>query len=388
MFDQPGIRQPGIRRGHSVLPDATDAVRELHAQIAQPRMGLVIFFCSPSYDLDALAAAVARAFDGVTVIGCTTAGEIAPQGYADGSLTGVSIAAADCRAVATCLPDVSGFRMSSGDAAAETLVTALARPGERVDGSNTFALLLIDGLSRNEEAVVASVHWRLGTIPLCGGSAGDDLRLERTYVYCDGRFHGNAAVLALVTTPHPFRVFKSQHFSGSATRMVVTRADPARRVVMEINAEPAAREYARLVGLDPDARLTQEMFARHPVLVKLGGDHYVRSIQKVGEDGSLTFFCAIDEGVVLTLARHGDVLGDLEATFRALREEIGPPELVIGFDCVHRDLELQERQQRHLAGRLLAENNVVGFHTYGEQYSTMHVNETFTGVALGRARRT
>ena len=32
--------------------------------------------------------------------------------------------------------------------------------------------------------------------------------------------------------------------------MVVTGADPARRIVTEINAEPAALEYARMVGLD------------------------------------------------------------------------------------------------------------------------------------------
>ena len=31
--------------------------------------------------------------------------------------------------------------------------------------------------------------------------------------------------------------------------MVVTEADPATRIVTEINAEPAGREYARLVGL-------------------------------------------------------------------------------------------------------------------------------------------
>jgi hypothetical protein len=33
---------------------------------------------------------------------------------------------------------------------------------------------------------------------------------------------------------------------------------------------------------------------------------------------------------------------------------------------------------------MLAENNVIGFSTYGEQFSAMHLNQTFTGVALGR----
>ena len=32
---------------------------------------------------------------------------------------------------------------------------------------------------------------------------------------------------------------------------------------------------------------------------------------------------------------------------------------------------------------IFAENNVVGFSTYGEQFEAMHVNQTFTGVAIG-----
>ena len=31
----------------------------------------------------------------------------------------------------------------------------------------------------------------------------------------------------------------------------------------------------------------------------------------------------------------------------------------------------------------MAKNNVIGFATYGEQFNAMHVNQTFTGVAIG-----
>ena len=40
-------------------------------------------------------------------------------------------------------------------------------------------------------------------------------------------------------------------------------------------------------------------FADSPFVVKIDGANYVRSIQKVNPDGSLTFFCAIEEGLVL-----------------------------------------------------------------------------------------
>jgi len=226
------------------------------------------------------------------------------------------------------------------------------------------------------------VHRRLDPIPLFGGSAGDDMRLEKTHVYHGGRFHNDAALLSLVKIGFPFRIFRHQHFSGSDTRLVVTGADPARRIVTELNAEPAGLEYARIVGIEY-RDLTPMVFAEYPLMVRVGGDYYVRSIQKLGEDGSLTFFCAIDEGVVLTLGRHEDMIESLRRFFRGIRHDMGEPLLVIGFDCVLRTREAENRQVKHLVSRLMSEHNVIGFSTYGEQFAGMHVNQTFTGVYFG-----
>ena len=375
----------GIRRGHSLSRDPAEAVRELHAAIAQPAIGLAVFFCSAGYDLDALAGEIGRRFGAGTIIGCTTAGEITPVGYRDGAITGFSIAAADCRAVTARIDGLSAFQITQGRAVAEALLGRLAAAGEHAALPHGFAMLLIDGMSTNQETVLSAIHGHLDGIPLIGGAAGDDLRLRRTFVYHEGRFHDDAALLALVRLRQPVKLFHSQHFRATDTRMVVTGADPLRRIVSEINAEPAALEYARIVGLDV-AALSPAVFAAHPVMVKVGGEFYVRSIQRANDDASLTFFCAIDEGVVLRLARRDDIVAQLQALFGSIRAELGPPELVIGFDCVLRTLELEARQQRHAAGRVLAGNNVIGFSTYGEEFAGLHVNQSFTGVAIGRAR--
>jgi hypothetical protein len=113
----------------------------------------------------------------------------------------------------------------------------------------------------------------------------------------------------------------------------------------------------------------------------------VRSIQKVNPDGSLTFFCAIDEGLVLTVARGVDMIESLDAAFRDVRARIGVPQLVLGCDCILRRLELEQRSIKESAGKIMADNNVVGFATYGEQFNAMHVNQTFTGVAIGTRTR-
>jgi hypothetical protein len=123
------------------------------------------------------------------------------------------------------------------------------------------------------------------------------------------------------------------------------------------------------------------------VVVKVGGRYYTRSIQKVNDDGSLTFFCAIDKGVVLTVAEATDILENLSRNLAQIRREIGPLQLVIGCDCVLRTLELEQRQMKSKANRLLVEYNVVGFATFGEEFGAMHVNQTFTGAAIGFAKQ-
>jgi hypothetical protein len=203
-------------------------------------------------------------------------------------------------------------------------------------------------------------------------------------VYYDGAFLSDCAVLLLVRTRRRFKLFTIDHFLPSGTRMVITEADPRSRVVTEINAEPAGREYARLVGLDVD-KLTPMIFATYPVLVRVGGRYYVRSIQKVNEDGSLTFFCAIDKGLVLTVAKGTDIIRNLADQLAAVRADIGRPELLIGCECILRSLELEQKQLKGEAGRLLAEQNIVGFNTFGEQFQAMHVNQTFTAAAIGYA---
>lgn len=381
----PALSDLTIRKGVSHSPDPRTAVRELHEAIGATDAALVVFYCAPTYDLELLGRELAACFGDTPLMGCTTAGEITPAGYLDGSLTGVSIASPDFRVVTGRLDRVSEFEMKQGHHLVDELVRRLSTNGEAPQGSDTFGFLLVDGLCMREESIVSALYQRLGSIQLFGGSAGDGLAFRRTHVYHDGRFWPDAAVFALVQPGAPFEVFRTQHFVPSDKRMVVTKADPSRRIVTEINGVPAGREYAHMVGLEVD-KLTPMIFSAHPVVVRIGGQHYVRSIQKVNEDESLSFFCAIDEGLVLTVAQGVDLVQNLEDLFAQLNAKLGEPRLVLGCDCILRNLEMGRRDLKTRVGEILAANNVVGFSTYGEQFNAMHVNQTFTGVAIGAAR--
>lgn len=376
-----------IRTAQSCASDPVQAVREFHAGVRQAEMALVVFFCSSAYDREALADEMNRQFPGVRVLGCTTAGEIGPLGYCARSLVGVSFAAAACTAVSARLACLQQFAIGKSQALAQALLGQLESAAADADADNTFALLLIDGLSRREEPVAHALQNALGDIPLFGGSAGDDLRLERTWVFHDGAFHTDSAVLLLVSTLLPFRIFKTQHFVSENERLVVTAADPGRRVVKEINCLPAAEEYARIVG-SAVHDLSPTRFAASPVVVAIDGTDYVRSIQKANADGSLTFFCAIEEGLVLRVVRGVDLLSNLRQTFAGLRAQIGPPQFVFACDCILRNLEITQTGIKDEVAQIFRDNHAIGFCTYGEQFRGVHVNQTLTGIAIGESDAT
>jgi hypothetical protein len=371
-----------IRRAQSCATDARQAVHEFHAAVSQPDMALVVFFCSSEYDLDILATEMNRLFAGTQVVGCTTAGEIGPLGYRQHSLTGMSFSASNCVAVSGLLDHLEQFEIAKGHDFAQSLLQRLESKASDVSPDNIFSLLLIDGLSVREEPVAHALQYALGNIVLFGGSAGDELKFAKTYVYSDGHFHSGGAVLILVHTSLPFRVFKTQHFITGEERMVVTEADSARRIVKEINGLPAAVEYSRLLGVDVH-ELTPMNFAASPIVVMIDGTDYVRSIQKADPDGSLTFYCAIEEGLVLRVAHGVDLVQNLEQTFDNLKNEIGPPQLVICCDCVLRNLEISNNGLKDRVGEVFQRNNTVGFSSFGEQYHGVHVNQTLTGIAIG-----
>lgn len=376
-----------VRRGSSSLTDPAAAVQELHGQIMSEGTEAVILFISPSYDRKALREAINREFAGVKVFGCTTAGEITPDGYGEGTLTGAAFNADQFKINPVLLPGIADFSMETGSDIVHAALNGLGLsfPTARHVPAQTFAMLLIDGMSMQEEVVVSSLNRFLDPIPLFGGSAGNALDFGHTYVFADGDFHDGAAVLAVFQTSCPFEVFKIDHFSPTDQKMVVTEADPNLRLVTEINAERAGPAYARILGLDAE-HLSPLDFAAYPVVVRIGGDYHVRSIQKLEDDGSLRFYCGIDEGLVLTVANSGDIARNLDQAFDKLKIDPASREIILGFDCILRRLEAEQTQKTLEVSAILRRNKVLGFSTYGEQFKSMHVNQTFTGVAIGKPR--
>lgn len=95
----------------------------------------------------------------------------------------------------------------------------------------------------------------------------------------------------------------------------------------------------------------------------------------------MIFFSAIDEGLVLSLADTHDLAEHLNDTLQSLSER-AHPDVIVACDCILRRLEAEEKQKSLELNQLMKAHKLVGFSTYGEQFQSMHINQTLTGVAI------
>jgi len=372
-----------VRTAMSESRSAETVAQDLARQLMHPHLGFVLFFCSAEYDLEALGDALEQYFGGVRLVGCTSAGEITAQGYSRSCVSAIGFDHRNFSIACELIDEMDRFGLVDAQQLVERLGADCRSNSLAPIKDHSFALTLLDGLSSREEVVLAALSAAFGSIPHFGGSAGDDNHLTRTHVYYNGRFHAGAAIVVLVNTWLDFEVFTTHHILPRSEKLVVTEADSQARRVYELNAEPAAKEYARLIGV-PVEQLDHRLFAAHPLAVRINEHYYVRAIQKVNDDLSLTFYCAVENGIVLTAMEPGPLLPNLTALFERLEQRLGAPLLTIGCDCFLRRLEVEERGLGEAASELLRRQQVIGFNTYGEQYNGMHIHQTFTGVAIGR----
>ena len=162
-------------------PDARAFVARIaeHAGSAQQTEFVLVFFSKALFAAADLAAAFAAQAPGLRYGGCSTAGEITPDGMREGNALALLFPRESFRVASAMVREISTSGLERVALEVERLKLAvLARADDESATAGIFALSLIDGLSFAEEAVTSAIHWALDDIPLLGGSAGDDMSFE------------------------------------------------------------------------------------------------------------------------------------------------------------------------------------------------------------------
>lgn len=376
-----------IQNISSNLTDSSAAISDVLEQV-NSEVKLLVLFISPIHNLALIEKKLADTKFKNKVIACTTSGEISShKGLSDDSLNAMCFSGDDFESEIIHFTDIAHLEYSSEALKKFSSVNEKISNNEKKLGPNakSVGILLIDGMSMQEESLSSYLGGCLPEIQIVGGSAGDSLKFEETFVFTGEKFTTFSASVAVLSTNRNFEVFKHQHFKPTEQSLIVTSTDSKKRIVHEINGSPAAEYYADLLNLKVD-ELSPNVFSSHPLMLQIGDSYYVRSIQQVNPDMSLTFYCAIENGLVLRLAQREDLLETNQNLFNFLEQKIESIDSCLLLECILRKLEISSFDENKIQkiNDQYNKYNCTGFYTYGEQYASVHINQTLTGIAFGK----
>ncbi len=361
-----------IKYGYSTKSTPEGVVGDLKTQFGDFNTNMVIYFGSSTFDPSALNQSMQKAFGNAEVFGCSTAGEIVSghmlkdsvvaMGFNGGVIDDVKVAVVENIEQ---VPDVASAFSEFEEHYGEKM--------QDLDFTKYVGIILIDGLRGAEEAIMDQIG-DLTNVTFVGGSAGDDLKFEQTHVYANGRVHTNAAILALLRVKNGFDIIKTQSFKELDRKLMVTKANEAKREVIEFNGKPAVEAYAGAVG--EKVENVDSHFMSKPVGLMVDCEPFVRSPMRVNGD-NLLFYCNVGEGMELSLLESTDIVKDTADAVAAKNGELGKIEGLINFHCILRTLELEDKGQTQAYGNIFADIPTIGFSTYGEEYIG-HINQTST----------
>ena len=370
-MSQPGEHGRWIGVGRSADPDPVAAAREaVGGALEGEDPKLAIVFCSRSYDAHALVAEINANAPGVSLIGCSTAGEIATGGPDESSVV-VTLMGGDGFSIATAVARNAPDDLRRAGAEAAACIDQIEAREHRT------LLLLTDGLAGDQTMIVRGAYSVVGAqVPLVGGCAGDDLRMSQTHQLYGQEVLTGAVVAAAIGSDAPLGIGVRHGWRRVGDPMLITRSADSR--VYEIEGRPALDVYFERLEAPEEVRSDAAAFVRfaqvHPLGLASRSEEHVRFIGDANfEDRSLGCIAEVPQGSLAWLM-EGDDTSVLEATDAACEDALqaldGRPALgLLAFDCIARRGVLGDEGIRSEVERVAALGGgapVAGFYTYGE----------------------
>lgn len=369
------------RSAYSAETRTPEALREILAGLAGATPRILVFFASIAHDGELLGRALTEQFPSACVVGSSSNGEFCDKGFGKGGVVALAIGEEHIGECAVAMADVGGDIDAGMHAAAERLGQRLGQPLRSLDPEHWAGLSLLEGAQGREERINAAIGNVAPFLPFVGGSAGDNITFTRTWVWAEGRLSWDATALLVGRMNARFQTIKACNFVPTDRCVTVTRTDSERRLILELNGEPAADYYARQIGADKE-QLGFAHFLAHPLGLLIDGEAWLRSgVRREGD--ALFFACAVVEGARLHFMTAKDLVEDTRAKLEQAAANLGAPiRGALLWNCAYRMLEAQIKGQEAAYHQVLSNVVHAGCQSNGESFLG-HINQTLTGLIFG-----
>lgn len=333
---------------------------------------LVFIFSSIRFDHRKLLNGIREVIKDSPLVGCTTGGEISPEGPQKGSVVLSALKSKDAKIVIGKVEKISKNLRRAG----EEIGSVLTKDILPEEGGTIF--VFPDGLSGNMTELVRGVYDSIHpTIDLVGGGAGDEWKFKRTYQFFNDSVLTDSVVGVYINTDISCGYGVRHGFSPVGEPLLVTKAEG--NILYELNQKPALDVYLEYFGLSKDKKGIEKLGAMkevnfYPIGVPIWREEYqIVHLNYRNPDGSITCANEIPENSIVRIM-HAKKEDLLNATRLAINQAIS---MIKGkklracfiFDCVSRPLLLEESapEEIKIVKEILGENiPVSGFYTYGE----------------------
>ncbi len=351
----------GLSKGKNGAVVAKEAVQKAKEKLGAGRVDLSMVYSSSEYDYREVVDVVREATENAPLIGASSAGEFTEEKVERGSVA-VSLLSSDDIKIFTAVAE--GVKQDP-EAATKELVRKL--PNDVEGYPHLAAILLIDGLCGVGEEVVLLASYLFGKgLRIVGGVAGDDFKMEKTFVFSDDRVCTNALSVCLVASKMPLFAGMRHGHTPMSKALKATRTEgnvlyeidkrPAWEIWKEETAEAAGKRGIDVEQLEAPREIAQ-FFANHVLglTTEKEGKYKIRWPVSINEDGSLNLTCGIAEGAVFrimdgtNLEKQINVAEEAARIARQSAENAGYSEFagVLVFDCAVKRLLLGDRAGHH-----------------------------------------
>lgn len=355
--------------GHSEHPQAETCVNETVRGFQNPK--LILYF-SPVDQFAAYTTLLHQKFPNCICMGSTTIVGIRKDGAFKRGLTAVGIENG-IRCSAGVLQNAKEFPLKGLDGIRQNLRAVGTR-------ENTICLEFTTALCCAEETVLAVLNAALedAQIPIMGGSAGDDTSGKVTYVGLNGETYENSCVYTLLHNEggaiHLYRENIYKPITGNV--LTATKVDWVNRIVKEYDHEPAARVYARELGV-PESEVTRH-FDTNPMGRLLGKNMFITANNLLTPDRGIAYHARVYANYKVVALEPDDYRAVVQRTMEQIHQEVPRPSFAIMCHCLARTLLFDGNGylQEYCRSMGTVLGDYIGFSGYGEQLNQEQFNQT------------